>query len=278
MNMIFSNTLHPMNGLYNPRDDCGYRGDYRKHFPASQKNKDTRFPYMPGKVVALADKAAQEFPHFMDSGMPKLVQAKQLYLDANPNAVIMIHFAHNARIMELVRRMGIHKKVVPWQDPVAAKELVLVCRAPPIHPILWQRAGALLGVPNDIDDVVVGTKVIWVVRNPSKNALINGGICINDEQVQAYLRERFGGDFVSFDPSQHDLNETMDIFRQARVGKSLFELFSPWIPDFSFYFFTHFVCHVLSFRALFLARKSSWCAWWWFVQYTLHQRRLPLSS
>jgi len=36
--------------------------------------------------------------------------------------------------------------------------------------------------------------------------------------VQAYLRERFGADFVSFNPSEHSLDETMEIFQQAHVG------------------------------------------------------------
>jgi len=168
---------------------------------------------MPGKVVALDDVPAQDFQHFMDSGMPKLVQAKH-YLDANPDATIMAHFANNARIMELVRRLGVNHTVVPWQDPLAAEELVLVCRAPPIHPVLWQRARALLGVQTD----KVGSKVIWVARNPASTAH-NGRICINDKDVQDYLRERFGAEFVSFDPSEHSLDETMGIFQQARVGK-----------------------------------------------------------
>jgi len=196
-------------GLYNRSDDCGYRGDYRLHFPASN---ETLFQYMPGKVVALDDVPAKDFEHFMDSGMPKLLQAKR-YLDANPDAIIMAHFSNNARIMELVRRLGVKHIVLPWQDPLAAEQLVLVCRTPPIHPILWQRARTLLGVQTD----AVGTKVIWVVRNRS-NAR-NGRICINDEQVQAYLRERFEVDFVSFDPNEHSLDETMQTFQQARVGK-----------------------------------------------------------
>jgi len=217
-------------GLYNRRDDCGFRGDYRMHFPAS--NNDNHFQYMPGKVVALADHPAQDFQHFMDSGMIKLIQAKH-YLDANPDAIIMAHFAHNGRIMELVRRLGVNHTVRAWQDPLAAEELVLVCRTPPVHPVLWQRARALLGVRTDM----VGTKVIWVVRNLSNSR--NGRICINDEQVQAYLRDRFGVDFVSFDPSQHNLDETMQIFQQARVGefKPPFNGFPLIIMSFSLIFF-----------------------------------------
>jgi len=181
-------------GIYNRRDDCGFRGDYRKHFPASKN--DNQFQYMPGKVLALADQPAQDFQHFMDSGMIKLVQAKPC-LDGHPDAIIMAHFARNNRIMELERRLGVHHTVVPWQDPLAAEQLVLVCRAPPVHPVLWQRARALLGVQTD----QVGSKVIWVVRNRSN--VQHGRICINNDQVQAYWRERFGVEFVSFDPSEH---------------------------------------------------------------------------
>jgi len=164
--------------LYNRRDDCGFRGDYRMHFPA--RKDTTLFQYMPGKVVALDDVPAKDFQHFIGSGMPKLLQGRH-YLDANPDAIIMAHFAHNGRIMELVRRLGVNRTIRAWQDPLAAEQLVLVCRAPPIHPVRWQRARALLGVQTD----VVDTKVIWVVRNGS-NAR-NGRFFISHVQVQAYL-------------------------------------------------------------------------------------------
>ena len=145
--------------------------------------------------------------------MPKLMQAK-VYLDEHPDAILMAHFAYakpESNMGQLLTLFNITNRIERWRGNLSAEELVLVCKAPPIHPVLWERARDLLGIRRHF----VGDKVIWVSRHQNNSK--HGRIALNDDQVQSYLASRFGDKYVEFHSTQYSLNETMKLFQQARI-------------------------------------------------------------
>jgi capsular polysaccharide biosynthesis protein len=144
----------------------------------------------------------------------------------------MAHFATsptNSTIRKLLERFDITNPLNAWPPPqhaIAADKLVLVCKAPPIHPALWGRARELLGIQRQH----VGDKIAWATRNQQNSA--HGRIALNEDEVQAYLANRFSDRFVAFDSDKFSLDETIRLFQQARVlgihGGGLYNgLFAP---------------------------------------------------
>lgn len=219
------------NGSYDPKDTCGYRSNYTRHFPKTTNTTTVDDESLPHKIIALDLPSARHFQHFVDSAIPKLIQAK-VYLDKNPDAVIMSHFAHandGSMIRQLLEKLGIRNKIVPWQMPLVTKELVLICKTPPIHPLLWAKTREILGVKHYSS---TGTnKIIWISRS-AKNAR-HGRIAVNDDKVQAYLQQRLGNNYVEYDSNKYSLDKTMQLFQQARIviglhGGGLYNiLFAP---------------------------------------------------
>lgn len=190
------------------RDECGYKSDYLKHVKnitlVSNQQQQEELPL----IVALVEPAAGSFQHFMDSGLPKLVQAlfalEQVPSDSFKNVILDAPFpiVGNSHMAQLVRKLlqkSANRRFTKDQNQLSTyyktSPVALVCHAPPVHPVLWQRARQLWGVKSrNSNDNTTGT-ILYFTRN-SGPGVKHGRNVLNEDAVIQFLRERYSSSKV----------------------------------------------------------------------------------
>lgn len=220
-------------GWYSPSDGCGYRSTYEKHV-AKKGNASRHFD----QLCPLHVPDGHSFQHFVDGSLPKLVQAYDI-LRANPKVVFLVVFKDKKfpNVRRLWNRLGFKSENLALMDgkhTYSARELFLICRTPPIHPQLWQRARQLLTHHVDFHQQSQhGQKVVLISRT-NKNAFNRGRMILNQKEIEEKLYAVFGEDFAVFDSKAFPtIQSTIDLFSQAKFmigshgGGMYNQLFAP---------------------------------------------------
>ena len=194
------------NGHYDVKDDCGYRANYDLHRP--QKTKASHHYDV---LVPLLVPSTESFQHFLDGSTPKIAQAWDV-LQQYPNAKILTKTSGIVRTM--LTKMGVDiTNIVEWDgsNDYSADKLILICKTPPIHPLLMEKTQKLFGVERSHK----GSKIILISRT-AKNARNHGRIMLNEKKVYDYLKERFDN-VVLFDSHAYSFDETLKLFQDAKM-------------------------------------------------------------
>ncbi|CAF1513838.1 unnamed protein product [Adineta steineri] len=210
------------NGVYYD-DACGYRYDeaaLRRTFVA------------PNHVSVVYDQAiiytvpdAWSFQHFLDGIGPKLVHSRR-YLDKYPNAKVLILEGprFDRSVKEIWALLGVNEsnRIIHYnrQMKVGAHLLINPCRAPGIHPRLWQDARSmywsLINLPKPKSNLLI------YVQRTSTNAKNPGRLILNEKPVIELLREYAVKNsliYVQYDHSQQNdyIGKQIELFYNARI-------------------------------------------------------------
>lgn len=138
-------------GILNDDYKCGWKSDH--HIAVKNKESKLDYYYVNGTAVFLIVPDGYSFQHFLDGVLPKIVQIQDLLPDKNVKYIV--HLKKRFPIVRtLLHRIGIKddqmimkETFMPHSGRIKAKQLVIPCNTPPIHPYLWQRAQYLLKLP-----------------------------------------------------------------------------------------------------------------------------------
>ena len=87
------------------------------------------------------------FQHFLDGALPKIIQALE-YIQ-RPQVRLLMPRIRDSIKYEILKKLNISRRNIVTYS-VGADYLVYTCVTPPIHPLLWQKARSLLGVPDKL--------------------------------------------------------------------------------------------------------------------------------
>jgi hypothetical protein len=208
--------------FYDWTDQCGPKTLYRKHFPRPGKQATYHFD----QLCPLRPPQAWAWQHFIDSALPKLMQAYEL-LQAHPRVQFLVRL--NDRRFPAVRRLwhllGFSDTQLVAFPPhprntttYSARQLFLICHAPTHHPLLWQRMQSVLARQLSGAAAAQPRKALLLARTRA-NAFNLGRMMNNQQQVEELLRFRFRSNFVLFDAADETrtLEETLTLFQQAEA-------------------------------------------------------------
>jgi hypothetical protein len=192
------------NGHYDVKDDCGYRANYDLH-----RTQKTKASHHYDVLVPLLVPSTESFQHFLDGSTPKIAQAWDV-LQQYPNAKFLTKTSGIVRTM--LTKMGV-TNIVEWDgsNHYSADKLILICKTPPIHPLLMEKTQKLFGVERSHK----GSKIILISRT-AKNARNHGRIMLNEKKVYEYLKERFDN-VVLFDNHAYSFDEALKLFQDAKI-------------------------------------------------------------
>ena len=198
------------NGSAHASYDCGWNSDLRQYGNGVVGAEDGLAVMCPILVPG-----GSSFQHFVDGVLPKVVQV--LPFLRHREVKLVLHAPRDAIIWEILLQMNITQdQVVVYHSGTAASSHVLdTCITPPLHPLLWRTARALL-VP-DRDHVtaghVVDADVVLLTRarhhNPGRNI-------VNFAAVVAFLRRRYARRLRVFRGGL-TLRESSALFGKARL-------------------------------------------------------------
>ena len=207
--------------FYDWTDQCGPKTQYRKHFPRPGKQATYHFD----QLCPLRPPQAWAWQHFIDSSLPKLMQAYEL-LEAHPRVQFLVRL--NDKRFPAVRRLWhllgfsdtqlVAFPTSPGTTTYSARQLFLICHAPTHHPLLWQRMQSVLARQLSGAAAAQPRKALLLARTRT-NALNGGRMMNNQKEVEELLRFRFGRNFVLFDAADktRTLEQTFALFQQAEA-------------------------------------------------------------
>ena len=201
------------NGTFQMEWTCGYKSDY----DYVRQNRTHTPGYSYDIVVPLVIPMGFLFQHFLDGTMPKLLQAYEFIRRDNVHILLERPKHHN--VYHLLDVMGIPPQKVIWHirgdtsTVYHANYMIMICIAPPLHPVLWARLRHLLGVKNQLPVSINTTKVMLLTRAGA----VNGGRnVINNQQLEEFLQNRYNSSLMIFDGSC-DLRKAIEVFSHVRI-------------------------------------------------------------
>ena len=198
------------NGRAHASYDCGWNSDlrqYRKGVVGAEEG----FAVMCPILVA----GGSSFQHFVDGVLPKVVQV--LPFLRHREVKLVLHAPRDAIIWEILLRLNITKDqvVMHHSGTAAARHVLDTCITPPLHPLLWRTARALLAP--DRDYVTAGhvgdADVVLLTRARHHN---RGRNIVNFPAVVAFLRRRYARRLRVF-RGGYTLRESSAMFGKARL-------------------------------------------------------------
>ncbi|KAI0208033.1 hypothetical protein LSAT2_007308 [Lamellibrachia satsuma] len=198
------------NGSAHASYDCGWNSDLRQY---GNRINDAGAEF--GMICPILVPGGDSFQHFIDGVLPKIVQV--LPFLRLRQVKLVLPAARDAVIREMLQRMNITQdQVVEHRSGfVAAHHVLSTCITPPLHPLLWRAARALLASNPDhvIDSHVSGLDVVLLTRarhhNPGRNI-------VNFPAVVAFLRRRYSDRLHVF-RGGYTLRESSTLFGKVRL-------------------------------------------------------------
>ena len=190
--------------------DCGWNSDIRQY---GNRIFDVGAPFE--IICPIMVPGGDSFQHFLDGVLPKIVQV--LPFLRLSHVKLMLPQARDPIIKEMLLRMNIPQDQLVEHRAgfVAVNRELNTCITPPLHPLLWQAARALL--TPDLSHVPEGhvneTDVLLLTRarhhNPGRNI-------VNFHAVTAFLRRRYAGRLRVF-RGGYTLGESSALFGKVRL-------------------------------------------------------------
>lgn len=179
-----------------------------------------------GPVMYLVSPGAGTFTHFVDTVLPRLVQMETLLSDPNLHLVVDVNDRHPL-VKQLYMRLGFKEsQIVDYHgirksgDGVQALALILGCRAPPMHPYLWQRAQYLLRLPHLQNPLRYHRRTI-VYTTRRTGTIGDARQVINEKAVEAALTafaNTNGYNFVTYSyRTSTSLEDQLEFWSDVRV-------------------------------------------------------------
>lgn len=181
---------------------------------------------LPGTVVYLLVPKGFTLHQFIASILPKLVQMESILAD--PSLRFLVDISPQTPIVsELYDRLGITadrridvRSIKHMGELFGAKQLVVSCKAPSLHPYLWQRAQYLLKLPHLVDpEKFKPRRILYLTR---KRGTMNGGRkVVNEGPLEGHLKQfaqTHGYEYTTFIHSDYKtLEATMELWSTAAV-------------------------------------------------------------
>ena len=199
------------NGTYGPRDeyDCGYKSDIS--YVLKERVIKPRYWYH--TLIPILVPAGSSFQHFMDGTLPKLIQALE-YI-RQPNVKLLMRSSKNNVVNNILRRLNVSENIVPaYRKDVGADNLIFVCNTPPIHPYLWLKARALIGVEETLQLPKRRANIVIVTRDGCKNC---GRNILNIEALKKALKSKYINNHVLTFRRPYHLRRTINIFGKTAI-------------------------------------------------------------
>ena len=201
------------NGTFKMDYTCGYKSDY----DYARQNRTHTPGYSYDILVPLIIPMSFLFQHFFDGTMPKLLQAYEFI--KRDNVKILLEWPKHNNVYYLLDALGIPPENVVWHrrgdvsTVYHANYMLMICIAPPLHPLLWHRLRRFLGVSNQIPAPVSQSKVMLLTRAGA----VNGGrSIINHQELHNFLQNRYNSSLMVFDGS-YNLIQAVKIFSHVRI-------------------------------------------------------------
>ena len=198
-------------GTFSMPFNCGYRSDVshviqKRGIPQNHWYRS---------VVPLIVPDGGTFQHFLDGTLPKIIQALD-YIQ-QPQVRLLLPTIRDKIIFEILEKLNISRgKLVLGGEhqSVGADYLVFTCVTPPLHPLLWQRARTLLGVPEKLAVPQNRGNIVIITRKGSHNG---GRHLLNKETLLSKLQDKYLSVKVSMYLGPYNLNDTIKLFGSTSV-------------------------------------------------------------
>jgi hypothetical protein len=201
------------------------------HFINAHGRPGKGFVNGPDLLLILTGHWGHYFQHFFDNIGPQLAISLDV-LGLSPSSMsLMAEISPLFKnVPKLWERIGF-PEVIPARSFTYGKGklVAMVESAPRIHPHFFDKLRSLLKLPLHSNPP---EKIIWVSRGPS-NSYYSQRFILNEADVVARLEEEFGESFVVFSHILFSLNETIELFSDAKCiigshGGGLYnQFFSP---------------------------------------------------
>ena len=215
------------NGLFLPTERCYFGSEMAPFISKSTGNKsqssscftneENLVPYVP-----LLKKDGGTFQHFIDCILPKLIQVLPLIRLTKAKVILASNKVRDNIVLEIIYRLGIPRDGVLFFSDVFGSNrdfarcphpMINTCITPPFHPVSWQKARELLGVPDSNRLPWKQAKVMLLTRAGSHNP---GRNLKNQDELEQLLSKRYGDRFIVFKGGLN-LNETIRLFNSVRL-------------------------------------------------------------
>jgi len=178
------------NGVYRGWVDCGQSTPLEFFTKVLERNEYSSATTYDSLVSLVCD-GGWSFQHFIDNVFPKIAHAWELIgTDANVKLLVDLTDRRHKPVLELLKFIGFdEQRIVRFSlsHKLVARELLVPCHAPPIHPFLWSKMQALLGVAQ----VPLSERRIisYLSRSNRKEHANAGRTVLNEHATLEALRE-----------------------------------------------------------------------------------------
>ena len=212
-------------GIFLPHQRCYYGSEMSPFISRSNEaqkhscfsDEDNLVPYVP-----LLKKDGGTFQHFIDCQFPKLIQVLPLIHLTKAKVILASNKVRDSIVLELIHRVGVPRDQVLFFSDVFGRHrdfarcphpMINTCITPPFHPVSWQKARELLGVPIRNPLPWDQRKIMLATRAGAHNA---GRNLVNQDELEQLLSTRYGDRFLLFKGGLK-LNETLRLFSEIRL-------------------------------------------------------------
>ena len=196
-------------GTFSMPHDCGYRSNVSHVLEARD--------ILPGRwirsLVPMIVPDGGTFQHFLDGTLPKIIQALE-YIQ-RPQVKLLMPRIRDSIIYEILEKLNISReKIVSYIGSVGADYLVYTCVTPPLHPLLWQRARSLIGVPEKCLTPKTKAKIVIITRKGCFNC---GRLLLNKKELKSSLERKYSESSVIEFQGPLNLSASISLFGSTGV-------------------------------------------------------------
>ena len=189
--------------------DCGYRSNIS--FVTEPRDIPPNRWYR--SIIPMMVPDGGTFQHFLDGTLPKIIQV--LDYIKQPQVKLLMPPIRDHIIMEILEKLNISRdKILLYSGSAGADYLVFACIAPPLHPVLWQKARRLLGVTRKPTLLQNNAKIVLITRGGCFNC---GRRLLNKDSLLSTLRDKYSSQSVHVFQGSLNLKETIELFGTATV-------------------------------------------------------------
>ena len=196
-------------GTFSMPHDCGYRSNVSHVLEARD--------ILPGRwlrsLIPMIVPDGGTFQHFLDGTLPKIIQALE-YIQ-RPQVKLLMPRIRDSIIYEILGKLNISReKIVSYSGSVGADYLVYTCVTPPLHPLLWQKARSLIGVPEKCLTPKTKAKIVIITRKGCFNC---GRLLLNKKELKSSLERKYSESSVTEFEGPLNLSESISLFGSTGV-------------------------------------------------------------